>query len=279
MFVQILNEVADQINREYPGKQHDHLFQAINIWCQKLDLNQNETDYIREFYFRDEVNELTNYLNEKWNKPLFRSDLFDLKVWKPTEGKNKDMKFCVIIAFAITAIGYCIYKLNKPKQQQTHRREETIKSSNNKSFTVQNSSDKTPPTPPTPIITKQFLVLVVSHLQADFMESLKAKRRININEGEALYEITKYLWLGAESEFSQMKANLDRYLVSEGAESEYDIYLVYIELNKANEGFKPNVNQLNRFDAFRKLADLSVNLTISPRLQMEAYENIGVYYR
>ncbi|UNU19748.1 hypothetical protein D0A34_13475 [Microcoleus vaginatus PCC 9802] len=110
------------------------------------------------------------------------------------------------------------------------------------------------------------------------MKSLEAKGRINVNEGEALYEITKYLWLGDESEFSQRKANLNRYLVSEGAESEYDIYLVSIELNKADEGFKPKVNQLDRYDAFRNLADL-VNFEISPRLQMEAYGNFDVYNR
>ncbi|EGK90432.1 hypothetical protein [Microcoleus vaginatus] len=142
------------------------------------------------------------------------------------------------------------------------------------------STVQTPPipTPPVKIITKQFLVLVVSHLQADFLKSLEAKGRINVNEGEALYEITKYLWLGDESEFSQRKANLNRYLVSEGAESEYDIYLVSIELNKADEGFKPKVNQLDRYDAFRNLADL-VNFEISPRLQMEAYGNFDVYNR
>lgn len=279
MFVKILNEVADQINRDYPGRQHDHLFEAINIWCKKLDLNENETDYIRKIYCKPEVNELINYLDEEWNNfPFIRSKFYKLKVWEPIKGKNENIKFIVLIAFAITAIGYFIYKLDKPKQQPTNCIEETIKSSNEESFTVQNSSDTTLPPPPSSI---KFLVLVVSHLQADFLESLKGKRRINLNEGETLYEITKYLWLGDESEFSQRKATLNRYLVSEGAESEYDIYLVSIELNQADEGFKPKVNQLDRFDAFRNLAlaDLPVNLTISPRLQMEAYGNIGVYSR
>jgi hypothetical protein len=278
MFIQILNEVADQINREYPGRQHDHLFEAINIWCKKLDLNDNETNYIKNIYCRDEVKELTDYLDEEWKFNLFsrRSKLYDLEVWNAIKRKDENIKFTVLIAFAISAIGYFIYKLNKPKKQPINPSEETIKPSNDTSFTVQNFSDKTLPPPPSSI---KFLVLVVSHLQADFLESLKGKRQINLNEGETLYEITKYLWLGAETEYSKIKANISDYSVAKGEESEYDIYLVYIELKDADEGFKPKVNQLDRFDAFRKLADLSVNLTISPRLQMEAYENIGVYNR
>lgn len=128
-------------------------------------------------------------------------------------------------------------------------------------------------------ITKQRLILVVSALQADFVESLRAKGRINYNDGESLYEITKYLWLGSETEFSQGVANIKQYKVSKGQESEYDIYLIYIKLNQPDEGFKSKINQLDRYDAFRKLSDLYIGLQVSDRLQMEAYENIEVYSR
>lgn len=286
MFVKILkrlNEVAYQINREYPGRQHDHLFEAINIWCKKLDLNENETDYIQRIYCQPEVNELTNYLDEEWNNfpwPLIRSKFYKLKVWEPIKSNNENIKFKVAIAFAITAICYCIYIIDKlDKEQQITRREGTIKSSNDPSFTVQNPSDKTLPPSPNPTITKQFLVLVVSHAEAGFLESLQAKESIDFKDGESLYEITKYLWVGTEDKYSKIKANISDYSVAKGAESEYDIYLVSIELNQADEGFNSNVNQLDRYDAFRKLADLSVNFTISPRLRIEAYENIGVYNR
>ncbi|BBD54070.1 hypothetical protein NIES204_13570 [Planktothrix agardhii NIES-204] len=166
-------------------------------------------------------------------------------------------------------------------QQPTHREEPEKFNSNSSSSSI--STVQTPPIPtptlPVKITTKQFLVLVVSHAQVDFLESLKAKRRIDFKDGESLYEITKYLWVGSETEYSKIEPNIGKYSVAKGAESEYDIYLLSIELNQADEGFNSNVNQLDRFDAFRKLADLSVNLTISPRLQMEAYENIRVYSR
>jgi|694.fasta_scaffold136544_2 hypothetical protein len=281
MFVKILNEVADQINRDYPGRQHAHLFVAINIWCKKLDLNKNETDYINNISRGDEVTELGDYLDEEWKFNFLsrRSKLYDLEVWNVIKRKDENIKFIVLIAFAITAICYFIYKLDKPKQKQTNPIKETITSSNNPSFTVQNSSDKTLPQPPTSIITKQFLVLVVSHEQAGFLELLQAKEPIDFKDGESLYEITKYLWVGSETEYSKIKANISDYSVAKGAESEYDIYLVSIELNQADKGFNSNVDKLDRYDAFHKLADFAVNVTVSPRLQMEAYENIGVYSR
>lgn len=294
MFVTILNKVADQINQKYRGIPHDRLledidllFEAIKIWCKKLDLNDDETNYIKKIYCQYfQHNELTNYLQEQWEwnnqlPKILRSNFYNLKVWEPIKGKNdENIKFKVVIAFIITAICYCIYKLDKlDKEQQITRREGTIKSSNDPSFKVQNPSDKTLPPSPNPTITKQFLVLVVSHAEAGFLESLQAKGSIDFKDGESLYEITKYLWVGTEDKYSKIKANISDYLVAEGAESEYDIYLVSIELNQADEGFNSNVNQLDRYDAFRKLADFAVDVTVSPRLQMEAYENIEVYNR
>jgi uncharacterized membrane protein YebE (DUF533 family) len=163
--------------------------------------------------------------------------------------------------------------LQRQQQTQTPREELRQPYPNPPSPTVQ--------APPTQRITKQYLVLVVSASQADLLESLQTKRRIDITDGEALYEITKYLWLGSETDFNQRIASIDQYSVSKGEESEYDIYLVYIELNQADERFKSNVDQVDRYDAFRNLADadLEVKFERSPRLQMEAYGNFDVYNR
>lgn len=138
--------------------------------------------------------------------------------------------------------------------------------------------------PPSPLVQENakqssVLVLVISASQAEFLESLKDKNHIDVSEGEQLYQITRYLWLGTETELSQKIPDINEYSVAKGAESEYNIYLVEIKLNQDDEGFKPNVNQLDRYDAFRKLADLEVDVKVSERLKIEAYENIGVYNR
>jgi len=182
------------------------------------------------------------------------------------------MKLIVLIAFGITAIGFWLYIINRERQQQTSRREEPRQyNPNPPSPTVQNT--------PIQRITKQYLVLVVSASQADFLGSIKDKRHIDIGDAEALYEITRYLWLGSENEYSQKIANVNQYSVSQGEESEYNVYLVSIELKQADEGFKPNINQLDRYDAFRKLADLVVDVKVSDRLQIESYEKFEVYNR
>lgn len=173
--------------------------------------------------------------------------------------------------FISAAWNYLISKIASPQQQPTLREEPKTYNYRTPTHTFQASSvQKT---------TKQRLVLVVSALQADFIESLRAKGCINYNDGESLYEITKYLWLGSETKFSPRAANIKQYEVSKRQESEYDIYLVCIKLNQPDEGFKSDINQLDRYDAFRKLADLYVEFELSNRLQMEAYENIEVYSR
>jgi len=123
------------------------------------------------------------------------------------------------------------------------------------------------------------LVLVISASQSEFLESLKNKKHIDVSEGEQLYQITRYLWLGSETELSQKIHDINQYSVSKEAESEYNIYLVEIKLKQDDEGFKPNVNQIDRYDAFRKLDDLAVEVKVSERLQIKAYEKLEVYNR
>jgi len=300
MFVEKLNQVTAQTIRERQGSKdfREYLSHAIGIWCNQFNMSQDITDYILRGYYQDEIIDLTNYIYKegtiekktcKISTPFGDAPTFftvENLLYQHIDAlfhriniRSKPMTFIVLIAFAITAIGYFIYILNQQKQQTTRREEPTQYNPNLPVHSISTVETPPIPTPPVPIITKQFLVLVVSALQADFLESLKAKGRIDSKDGESLYEITKYLWLGSESEFYKIKANLSQYSVSKGQESEYDIYLVYLELKQVDEGFTPTVNQLDRYDAFRKLADLSVNLTISPRLQMEAYGNIGVYNR
>ncbi len=283
MFFKTLDEVTKQTNKDCQSENlNDYLIYAIRIWCEKL----NRTEDIFRGTEQDKIKRLATYIYTEWKpkqeeeRNLFlqvvkvrkKSRLSDLVLNLINVGWNENVKFIVLIAFGITAVAYCVYLLDQQKKKQINRREEPRQyNANPPSFTVQS--------PPEQTITKQVLVLVVSASQADFIESMKAKNRINVSDGEVLHEITKYLWLDSKNNFNKKTANINQYKVSKGEESEYDIYLVYIKLNQADKGFEPNVNQLDRYDAFRKLADLGVELEVSPRLQMEAYEDIDVYSR
>jgi hypothetical protein len=230
----------------------------MNNWTIPTPFGEVPTIFTLENPFYQQINALLNRMN-------IRGD---------------NIKFIVIIAFAITAIGYFIYILNQPKQQQTTRREEPIKSNSHPPVTSISTVQTPPiPTPSVQIITKQFLVLVISASQSEFLESLKGKNHIDVSQGEQLYQITRYLWLGSETELSQKIHDINQYSVAKGAESEYNIYLVKIKLEQDEEGFKPNVNQIDRYDAFRKLNDLAVEVKVSERLQIKAYEKLEVYNR
>ena len=90
------------------------------------------------------------------------------------------MKFIVLIAFAITAIGYFIYRLNQQKQETTRGEGPRQYNPNPLPPTVSTVQTPSSPTPSIPRITNQFLILVVSHSQADFIKSLQTKEGISI---------------------------------------------------------------------------------------------------
>lgn len=294
MFVQILNQVADKNKKECQHCKYidDYLSNAIKIWCHQLEIPKEITNDIRRGYKQFyKIEELTNYLEQEYGSKQQEINVLEqlgkLKnsILNNTLNnfveyflnriniKGNNMKIIALIAFLITAVAYWIYKINHKKeqpqqpQQFTHRTE--VKQHKSVSYV------------PSPLIkiTKQFLVLVIAAEQSDVINSIAAQRRIYFNDGEQLYELTKNLWLGSETDFNKIKSNANRYVVAEEEKSEYDIKLLYLQLKQSDQGFQSNVDQLERYDAFCKLSDLVVNFEISPRLQMEAYENFEVYSR
>jgi len=157
------------------------------------------------------------------------------------------IKFILILAFAITAISYFIYQLNREDQQDrqhistirndlTHTRTETYYSSyastEVESFPVQT--------------IKQNLVLVISVAQQELAESLRKKRIIADGDCEKLYKATQYLCLVAENNLNYHIMNEFLPKPEDDPEDElqcqgYDVYLLLIQLNKVKNGFKRNV--------------------------------------
>ncbi|MFM7408968.1 MAG: hypothetical protein ACKO3K_20485 [Cuspidothrix sp.] len=300
MFVQLVNKISDQIHYEISTRyqfasEYDHfypsLYLAITAWCDQFRIDKDASNYILQGH-RFELEELTNLLYQEW-KPKKRerltfsgweSYLEISKLYKllrrifdnhRMSKRNENMKIIVLIGFVIVAVGYWLYVINRQKEQT---QQPTCRPEPRQNENVSTSPSPAIQTPPVQRI-KQFLVLVISASQIDFLKSILAKGQISFSDGEQLYELTKYLWTGSETDYQQRISNINRYSVSPEEESEYDICLVYIELQRTDLGFNPNVNQLDRYDAFRKLNDLTINFQISPRLQMEAYGNFEVYSR
>lgn len=298
---EVSNEVSCELQRRYNRSLQNisfnlKLYYAVQSWTVQLKISENEniTNFILRNSKLDAVIELTKYLRtesitEKKSfeipSPLGNFKIFhtDNEFYRRVNSflsrmsiRSDNMKVIVLIGFVIVAVGYWLYIINRQEKQpqQPTRRTETRPNEY-----VSTSSSLLVQTPPVQRITKQFLVLVISALQIDFLNSILAKKQISFSDGEQLYELTKYLWTGSETDFDKRISNINSYSVSQGEESEYDIHLVYIELKLTDSGFNPTVNQLDRYDAFRKLSDLAVDFVISPRLQMEAYGNFEVYSR
>jgi hypothetical protein len=299
-FVEIVERISYQVGYELerryarPSKNipfSSKLSYAIELWCNELEISNHISSYILQGCQLSAVKEWTEFIwqeaiqeKKTWKIPILGAEVptliqtenqFYCQINLFLQRMNIRIRYMIVItliAFGITAVGYWLYKTNSQKQVQPTKQPTFRQESR------QNEYIASYPQPIAHTITKQVLILVISASQADFLESLKAKRAIDINDAERLYKLTKYLWLGSENSFNQKQANLKNYAVTTG-ESEYDINLVSLELKQGDEGFKPNMSQLDRYDAFRKLPDLVVDFTISDRLQIEAYENFEVYNR
>ncbi|MTJ47348.1 hypothetical protein [Dolichospermum sp. UHCC 0259] len=126
---------------------------------------------------------------------------------------------------------------------------------------------------------QQVLILVINSLKKDFVESLETQGKIEAQDCDQLYRATQTLWLGnKESDSSNLNyrfENPKQFVVQQQEDSEYDVYLIKIELDDPHPGFKPNVNQIERMSAFRTLAGSSVEISL--RLTVEVFIDTGVY--
>lgn len=300
MFVKEFNQLTEEICRELKYGTSDLflIYDATRIWCNKLDIPQDITDYILAGYRQfSDIQNLISYLYQEWEPQkekkkinFFYTETINKKsrlnyilaaILNRINLKEKPMTIIVIIALCTTAIGYWIHKINHTKQKVKQIKKQPQKLNTTRNIDEYEYIDNHPSYKVTEF-TKKNLVLVISAEKPDFIESLRTKNNINVNDSEELYEMTKYLWLGSshENEFTQKIDNIKaQYSVPNGKESEYDIHLLSINLKQPEHRFKKNTDQLDRYDAFRELSNLVVNFDISPRLQMEAYTNFEVYNR
>lgn len=287
---QIFARINSQLNQPTSISFFVYFSYAIEAWCNRLALSENLADYIIQNSRIHEVQELAFYLsqeakheNKTWKIPTplgeaptifsvenqFHKRVKNFLNWIGIREANMN-EIILIIAFVVVAVIYLLYILKKQEQQNPRVRE-------------YGETDQILRLNPVPTKTKQILILVVNVLKSEIIETIKTKKQIEPDDCEKLYRTTEALWLGTETDLSPKLAECfsenNQFMVSPGAESEYDIYLMQIELKNPDNGFKPTADQLDRIDAFRNLSDLSVDIKVSPRLRVDAYENTGVYSR
>lgn len=282
-FAQLLDvlsrEVENKVRRENKDKLlvRDCLNCAVKSWCCKLEFPDEVTRYISQWQ-QGELKEITDDIwnegkpkNNCWwcDQPSIKFKEYILtKVVNGMKNPDDDIKFIMLVALVFTGVGYTLYLLRQSEKQAP-----SSKSSQPVS---------TPPFRQDKAYRSWTLVLVINAGQEEIIQSLKTNRLVMQNEVEVLYSATQALWMDSEAAFSksELKSRFsDACEERESKKSEYDVHFLQIELYKHDPGFCPNVNQIDRLDAFRRLPENSGKVVVSPRLPSKAYENTDVYSR
>jgi len=192
--------------------------------------------------------------------------------------KNENMEITLLVAFLIASSIYGLSVLNNPRQRERNNKQ--LNDSHSSQFLT--DRDLTPPPDPRREYTQPSLeyslVLVVYAAQKNLADSIRQKGRIDREDSKILYQATQRLSKNTQS-IEDINNGFDRFHVLEVEESEYDIYLITIQLKQDEPRFNKGVNQLDRCDAFCELPDLALSVEVSERLKMEAYADFDVYVR
>ena len=294
-FTQIFNGIATYIESEimYGDETRvgfDHkLEMAIRAWCnqivpslEKQRVERYIVQQLQDYEIKDGGYLLYEKLESKngidWASTVGIRTLsrYAQKIFNRLDIGNGSTEIIVFIALVITAVSYFIYNINKSQELEPVKLSQSVQSPP-APIARPEPTLKYPPVQSTYSDVKYLLILVVSATQQLVINSLKEKREIDYENYELLYKGTQYLCQGIKSE---LKSKLDRAnQYSSKDESEYDVYLITIELEQANQGFDKGVNQLDRYDAFRELTNLDTKVKVSERLKMEAYADFDVYMR
>ena len=201
------------------------------------------------------------------NKTLenISEDSFKTNIQKTTS--NMETIIILLIGFMLAAIGLVLLLFNN--QQNISKNRNIIIKNNDVSF---NQFSK---------VEKYILVLLIkSDRYQDLIHSLKDSKRLKPQDASKLYGATQGLWIGAKSKFDKSRIKLESdNRKSVTTTSEYDVHFVTIELNNDDSRFNPDVNPMDRRDAFIELGERSPQITVSDRLPCKAYENTEFYSR
>ncbi len=287
-FKKILTEIESKIDYKYP-KDHPKdnpkrnfknvWSYSLECWCHYFDVPPEAQVFIINWGNKKQVKSFSKSTWLEWN-PKKERDLLGRE--KEVYGyfyhflqenffykNNMEMKSIIIIlllSFIATAIGYFLY-FQSSKNKETKKTHDKVY--NNSNLTHEK--------------TKESLILVINERKYNNISHLKTQRKITHNDSEIIYRATESMWTGLPnkipSQLNECFSSPNQFQVPKGEESEYDIYMIKIELDELDKGFKAEADQLARIDAFRSLPDLSRNITVSDRLKVSAYKNTGVYKR
>lgn len=290
----LVSKFALASNKIARDKNNQDLDTAINSWCTELSINEyfpnvsteiieNKNQWLQDNDVLTETLQLYRNLLVITDKKLTKVGIGNsgghLENIYPTDfyhnvrktKENMSAKSIVLIAFVLTGIGLLLFLLNK-KENSNNSRSSNRRSNNAIAYQ--------------PLVREKHILalLIKSDRYQDLIHSLKDSKSNYLKPQDAskLYGATQGLWIGAKSKFENSQIKIKRELNNRHpvtTTSEYDVHFVTIELDEDDSRFYPDVNPMDRRDAFIELAERSPRITVSPRLSCKAYENTEFYSR
>jgi uncharacterized protein (DUF2164 family) len=284
VFQKKLAEIEKTVKNEIERDNAEQVFEnawyySLRAWCDYYNIPSEAQEIILSWGEEKQVKSFTENTFIQW-KPRKERDIFrnekkiqsylsqflEKYLFEKNNMKITDLKIILLIAFIVTAIGYFLY-------YQSSQSNDSKKLENKQDNDLISSPKK----------SQECLILVINALKYKNVSHLATQGKISSDDSEIIYLATESMWLGLKDQIpvklNECFNSTNQFQVPEGEESEYDIYMIKIELEDLDKGFKAEADQLARIDAFRRLPDLSNNIKISDRLKVNAYKDTGVYKR
>jgi hypothetical protein len=283
-WINFISKEVENRTSPTPLLRHNVFDLAIGLWTQYL-FSEEEAIKIKN-------NALTNYFYKLWD-PIFEArmgtsrDAFgrtsryyttlgeSILNFPDNDKKELSMSpliIIVLLAFMAVAVSYLILRL-----QETTTKEEPWE---NKTDGL-NSNQHNVPEPELPVIVKPASPIVEKVKKYSLIVAIPVNKANVIDSDsfsyEALYKATRFLSLVETEEVDNFSSKTNQ--VKAIDDSEYDVYLIKLDLNKYDHRFERDVDQVDRYDAFCDLRNLVTNTVISQRLTMDASSAFNLYSR
>lgn len=266
---------------------------AIKVWCKEADISYEKEikpdldAFLQDHSVIQDVSKMYKKLlevtNHKLPRPInivgefFIDDLSGklksiIQTTQKEIHKMGDIKLVLIVALVLTGIAFIRSRTkSKPGSQQRTLRQDSLSGTPRSFSTPRSTSDFS--------AKKNILFLVLKNYKVkDVIGKLKQG---DITDGiiDEVFSIPaiEALWQGTEDEFPQ---TLEQCFSKPEAsnQSEYDVYLVKIELDKPYEEFKKGSSSMSRYKAFRQLIGTSSQkITVSKRISGTDYDTSVLY--
>ncbi|KKJ00696.1 hypothetical protein PROH_05265 [Prochlorothrix hollandica PCC 9006 = CALU 1027] len=184
-----------------------------------------------------------------------------------------DIKIIVILAFIAVSISYTVWKLQKVKQRIEEQKKQSSSNSQGQNLQVTSTILQTPQNISTP--KKYSLILAISASKEAVLPALY-NAVITQKDYKELYKATQSMRI-LETDQIRLQDQTSQFHVAEV--SEYDIYLVKLDLRQKDDRFGPDQDQMDRYDAFQNLPNLVTSIQISSRLTMDVCTFFKLYVR